>query len=405
MKNLGSIVAACLLTAPVYAQNFPDFRGDVPPDWSGSTFKLSQSYPAVLVSDVAPWKAFNFKSAPSDYLYAVLTYALEGNLEVDWQVHDNKVRKWYHVPWMTADAYGREFIRGMTRERNGHLDEIVGDPSNKTLGQSWAVGFYNSPGGYTIGQVWKDPNDPTPSAAQFPEGTVTAKLLFTTFTNTQLPSIGGALSWKAAIHKAISCGRNSTDTGPCVRTIGDLRLLQLDVAVKDKDAGKTGWVFGTFRYNAFATPTKALPPWVPADSPFRRMMPVGLMWGNDPTLVPGGTPMETRALATGLPEHLGCAGRLNGPIDNPISSCLSCHMTAQEPPPRPLTPSKCDGSAETLRYFRNLAGNEPFMTGGIALDYSLQLSMGIAAFRNAHPQTNLEIFKGATSLPPVSRGQ
>ena len=59
-----------------------------------------------------------------------------------------------------------------------------------------------------------------------------------------------------------------------------------------------------------------------------KMAPVGLMWGADPTLLPssGQKPAETqvnpKAPAYAL-NHLGWGGRMNGPVDNPASACMS----------------------------------------------------------------------------------
>lgn len=39
-----------------------------------------------------------------------------------------------------------------------------------------------------------------------------------------------------------------------------------------------------------------------------------------------------------LPRKGGYASRMNGPVDNPVSSCLSCHSTAQQVPISPLLP-------------------------------------------------------------------
>ena len=56
-----------------------------------------------------------------------------------------------------------------------------------------------------------------------------------------------------------------------------VRLLQIDVAVKDSRADPAGgWVFGTFQYDNS----------VKAASPWRRVTPVALMWGDDPGLTP-----------------------------------------------------------------------------------------------------------------------
>jgi hypothetical protein len=51
-----------------------------------------------------------------------------------------------------------------------------------------------------------------------------------------------------------------------------VRLLQIDIAVNDGRAGATGWYFASYAYDRS----------VQTPSPGRRMVPVGLMWGNDP---------------------------------------------------------------------------------------------------------------------------
>ena len=49
-----------------------------------------------------------------------------------------------------------------------------------------------------------------------------------------------------------------------------MRLLQVDVAVRDARATKTGWVFATFVYDKTMT----------APTPWAKLRPVGLMWGD-----------------------------------------------------------------------------------------------------------------------------
>ena len=56
------------------------------------------------------------------------------------------------------------------------------------------------------------------------------------------------------------------------------------------------------------------------------------MWGNDPQITPAdvasGTPLAETIISKNIPaiskNWLGWAGRLNGPVDNSASSCLSC---------------------------------------------------------------------------------
>jgi hypothetical protein len=139
-------------------------------------------------------------------------------------------------------------------------------------------------------------------------------------------------------------------------------------------------VFGTFIYNGNA----------PGDTPFQRLVPIGLMWGNDPTKVITGGTLTQNFINPDLhiPQHLGYKGRLNGPVDNPTSSCLSCHSTAAISlnPPRPTIngiPPANPTSAQLKSYFRNIKAGTPFTPGYTSLDYSLQLQVGVANFVNA----------------------
>src|ERR1051326_2926948 len=136
------------------AATFPDAHEPPPGDWTGHVFKLSQDYPSVPPAAAdGPWLKFDFRTDPGRYIAAVYAYVLEGNVEADWDVQNNLVRKWYHAPWMHAGDHGREYIRGLTRERttprppagqNGELG-----PAQTACAQNWAVGFFNAPGGYT----------------------------------------------------------------------------------------------------------------------------------------------------------------------------------------------------------------------------------------------------------------
>jgi hypothetical protein len=100
------------------------------------------------------------------------------------------------------------------------------------------------------------------------------------------------------------------------------------------------------------------------------------MWGNDPNYAESGPLAETLLNSSVHMPHVGYQGRLNGPVDNPISSCLSCHSTAEVPagvmiPPRGTNPAP---------WFRNILAGQPFDAGRLGLDYSLQLAVGISNF-------------------------
>jgi hypothetical protein len=120
------------------------------------------------------------------------------------------------------------------------------------------------------------------------------------------------------------------------------------------------------------------------------MVPVGLMWGNDP----GGLPLAESWINPGAPAyakaHLGVDDRLNGPVDNEDSACMSCHSTAQSPTLANLVPPDGGGCGPMrANWFRNLPGTQAFgrfdpegsqcltALNGLTLtaaDYSLQLA-------------------------------
>ena len=361
MRLFVSILAA----ASLEGQAFPDARNNPPTGWIGPVFKLSQSYPATPVTtEPKPWKAFSFKTQPAQYAKAVLDYCLEGNTAIDFRVQDNTVRKWYGAPWMHRQ---REFMRGITEERASRPREL--HPNQSTQFENWGIGFYNPVGAHILGKVWRDPEQPDLAAARFPDGTVSFKLLFTTATVAEVPFLAGTVEWDADIDRASGAGPRPK-----------VRLLQIDIAVRDSRANSTtGWVFGTFIYNGSA----------PGATPWNRMVPVGLMWGNDPAKLGTATALtetwinpDVLSGPVPLMQHLGFEKRLNGPVDNPRSSCLSCHSTAGIPTNlarrrvSPIPPA--NASQEVLRkFFRNVKSGAAFESGYTSLDYSLQLQMGI----------------------------
>lgn len=386
---------------------FPDF-GFLPPadQYAGPLFRLRQNYPdAEPGADRRPtFLAIPFqendgtKQNWKKYLLAVRDYCFEGNVdqkppagkgEVDgnWVLQRNPKRDWYHVPWQHWDRTGRagrEGVRGLTREATSQPKQLA--PTQTAKFQTYAVGFYNEFGGYTIGRVWKDHRKPDPGACRFPVGTVVCKLLFTQATVDQVPYLAPPVEWEAYAE---------TSDSDRTRKVQRVRLLQVDVMVRDARAEKTngtGWVFGTFCYNgALGNP-----------NPWYNLVPVGLQWGADPGLGEEGevNPQATRTAANPrlretvinpsheLPaQHLGWGGRLNGPADYFASSCISCHSTAQYPVVAAMNPEFTRtppprGSPEWMRWFRNLKCGTPFSEHSTSLDFSLQMSAGVKNFHD-----------------------
>ncbi len=382
-------VAPC----PSETKPFPSYNTDYPPNekWCGKVFQLSQQYrDASSSADVQPWKQIvrkreEFKDKWKEYLFAVLSYAYEGNLETDWVVQQNKKRKWFHAPWMHAGVTGREFVHGLTMERNSCVSELTeGKPcsDNNVPVQNWAVSVYNEPGGYHIGKVWQemynqnlDPSKPNPKpnpanfpAGGFPEGTVAIKLLFT---QADFDYLKNSIVWNADIYRS--------RTPPQV-----MRLLQVDVSVRDNNS-PTGWVFGTFVYNDNATPLAYNSQLTQDKQGWLRVVPVGLMFGNKPE-----ESFLNSQSEIGIPQHFGCNNRLNGPVDNYRSSCIACHTTAEVAPDFRYVkypfPMDCTPRTDAF-WFRNInprsiKTEEKTLSAILkkkvaSLDYSLQLRKGI----------------------------
>ena len=372
-----------------------------PPGYTGSMFQLSQTYPDSFVSEQSPWMAvptsgLATSSGAKAYLEAVYNYVTDGNVEAGWIAQNNTVRPWFHAPWLDPGPNGREFIHGLTQERaapSGLLDA--------KREQTWSIGAFNAPGGWAIGQMWCDPNNPDPNALNpnpntpnsFPPGTAIYKLLFSTASPADAPFLAGTFQWDADVLATVApAGAVAPAPIDPPRAIKMVSLVQMDVAVRD-DRLPNGWAYGTFAYAAKS----------PGATIWERMVPVGLMWGNDPGVTPSMVAAEAilqqtwmnhdPALAS-VPPHSGWAGRLVGPLDNQASSCMSCHQTAGQP----YTPFIASGrkgqvltEREQLPWFANTPAGVAFDAVQnpddplgpqlrTSTDYSLQVSMGLQRF-------------------------
>jgi hypothetical protein len=420
---------------------FPDFGFMVSPveylaKYSDQPiFRLKTDFPTMKPTAVPEFlERIDFKTQPLDYILAVRDYAFEGNLP-DWDPFKNRVRSWYHIPWLHPTAANGGYPpNGGTEGFHGLIKEAPISPYQLGTGQAGQPGSYsvyaitlvNDFAGFTMGKMWADPNNPDPRATDarfgggFPVGTVFAKLLFTDAPKgkDKIPFLVNPVQWTAFI---------TPDFGVTAqRSVGKVNLLQMDIAVRDARAegpGLTGWVFGTFVYNgALNKPNK-----------FMNLVPVGLMWGNDPEdrtnktdpFPPTKTKVNPKLQQSVVfdskdlpPQHLGWNGRLNGPADLNTSSCMSCHIAAQYPQVSLLVPDGATpdggpkpplqgGTDAWMKSFQNIRCATSMEPRAYSTDFSFQVAIALQNFFDVKSQMQQGSWASDYGLPhrPISRGR
>ena len=381
---------------------FADFmvpKTTIPASYAGPWFKpeLIENATTNGPSAARPWMNFDptVEAERLSYLLALRNYAFTSSdlraytpqFTADVQYLDPaggtvdqslSSQKWYPAPRMVKgnpSAPGtREAAHGMTLERTVQVGELGG---NTQKFANYAVAYYDARGANAFYQVWaggtagKDVADT--AAMHIAEGSLVYKLLFSASKAADFP--------QDILANSVSADVLPNPDGVAV----PVRLLQIDIAVKDSRAGATGWYFATYVYDRNVQNT----------SPWRRMVPLGLMWGNDKTAPPLGTgTIEETWINVNAPayarQHLNVGGRLNGPVDNRQSACMSCHSTAQAPSYATMLPTLgCNQAPFKTNWYRNLPGTQAFgaFTPGqgsctettptpapVAADYSLQLA-------------------------------
>jgi hypothetical protein len=345
--------------------------------------KWRTDYPSSYETAPASWLAIDFTTHPREYMSKVLETVKPHFRRQDRKLVGSGNEDWWISLWLDYTTYGREPLMGLTKERGpdpGDLSAI-----NTEGSQVWAVGFYNVPGASVLGKVFADPCNPAmPHSVSFPLGSVSVKFLFTDAPTDEVAYLQGAPEYDALIDAA---GSGSSSRLVSERQTRTVRLLQLDIAVKDDDAIGTGWVFGTF---GWIGPTKG-------DGLYDNLVPVSLQWGNDPgiyasSLLESWINSDLRGVLYGWQKRptLGFNGRANGPADNIRSSCLSCHAAARIPrSSKGLLGFRFDMDNDITNpdkvrehvgvWFTNLASGtvfDPQEPAVSALDYSLQLEAG-----------------------------
>lgn len=363
------------------------------PSFSASTMNVAGQTAATWRTDYPgdrpnpdirePWESIDFTKSPAEYMTAVLERARPSFALTDRKLTGTSNADWWISEWMDYGTSGREPLMGLTKERGPNPGDL--SRTNRDGSQVWAVGFYNKAGATVFGDIFAEPCNPSfPVALKFPFDTVSIKFLFTDAPPADVTYLKDAPEYDALIDAE---GAGSSRRPVKDRAKRTVRLLQVDIAIKDTRARETDWVFGTF---VWIGPPKG-------DRLFDNLVPTALQWGNDPgvydtALRQSWVNPDLRNVTYGWEQRrtMGFLGRANGPADNIRSSCLSCHAAARTPRASigildsGFDMSIIDAAARTKTHvdtwFQNLEGGtlfRPFEPAASTLDYSLQLDSAV----------------------------
>lgn len=305
------------------------------------TFELRADYEqadaaewSVSAKTERPWQGMDLTDEKERIRFVLLMqkYFYEGmatqdlkNPDMNFIAKNNKTRFWCHMPWMQVGISGREAVHGLTKELDLRPSKDIYPLA--TPGSDWGVAYFNAPGCRTLKKVFgsiSKPNQvPDFSNVNFEQGTVIVKILFTT---ANFPQIENAFKWHA----------NASEPGSPERSIKVVRHIQMDMTIKDSSLKGANALLGhnlmtafyydpTYNYEAEIQPVigdaNILNEIPNLPSALKQMRPMGLQVGysgpdtGDTIVFPGA-------------KTNGSKGRLNGPADNPKTSCLGCHGPA-----------------------------------------------------------------------------
>ncbi|MEM7295828.1 MAG: hypothetical protein AAF330_04255 [Pseudomonadota bacterium] len=300
--------------------------------------------------------------------------------------------------------------------------------------QNYGVVYYDALAATTLARVWANMYNPDLNGFSFPPGSVIVKVEAATVAVDEWPIrnsngmvtgsvLEGSATWNVFRPTTDSQLEHDHDSKHELKNVvQQVHPVQIAVKVKDPVASpKTGWVYMGFVYDSQSADDSG--------GPWGRFVPAGATWGNDPDgardpsgLPPDGVLKETwvNPNAPGfIRDTLGWGGRMAAPMDVArrhnvlmpdgtripkgqdiaVSSCMSCHGSAQYPFVANLYPSPnvtfpldgeqfllyTPGSEEWAQWFQNRPGDEPMTPhlGGVALDYDLMSMFALSSWAGA----------------------
>lgn len=320
----------------LYDFNAPEKKGDLLEPWlTPSKTKDGKGFSELDITNKE--QALIFAKIMQQYVYEGW-FNKENALTPDHQFRENEYRTWCSTPWLVDGPKGREAVHGLTKEFPMHPNPIYaaetskknskGEPlfDEKTKPMSWGVAYFNRPVCEAYEQIFGTPEKPrlplNPDVAN-PDGFVSFKLLFNTLQGWEgYPAWKGAYSWMA--HVGDHMFRSS-------RTLQRIPHVQMDISFKDSRLRGTNkdvdhWVMLTYVFDASYFDGDLDVAHLP--EALRKMRPVGVQYGLErgQSIIFDGAKTNFQVADEWIVS--GPETMLNGPADNPKSSCLGCHAAA-----------------------------------------------------------------------------
>ena len=243
MRTIVMLVIACVACSEAAAQTCTFDESTAKDPTSGAiTLPWRTDYPNSPGSDPHPWSTIDFKVQWREYLAAVLSTIKSAGFRIEnSKIVMNPGHRWWIAQWMDYGAAGRESMNGLTKERAPRAGDLAqGAPAGAQL---WAVGWYNSWGAIRLRSVFANRCNPQISNGQvFRLHTASFKTLFTDADPDDVSYLQGSPTITAMIDPPGVTGNSN----PANRQPRQVRLLQLDISVRDNRASDTHWVFGTY---------------------------------------------------------------------------------------------------------------------------------------------------------------
>ena len=411
--------------------------------------------PAKEADSVAPWikedgSVMDVTNATEalELAQKMQRYVYEGwfdgvaKMDTDKHFKSNSYRTWCSTPWLNVNTEkGRDAIHGLTKEfplepeaiREKYYPELVIEKYAKT---SWGVAYFNKPTCDMYGRVFGTPENPkeptlptTPEALaqrkrdfRVGEGAVSFKLLFSTVTSDEYVKADGSQPFKKAYswNAYISAQSSRPSDPPKPRQLIPATHIQMDIAIRSEKLvekhnskldGKdrsAPWVMLTYYfdpdYQAKHLDGLGLP------EGFEHMRPLGVQFGlgrGESVIFQGSknneeiddfAPKNLAQFENGEVPAEAIGQRLNGPADNPKSSCLGCHANAApkhmrveiyDPGTAEMTPlSTIPGVISNFAYNelvdKKKAGEDGIRDQGFHFNFNQQVRIAFEQYQNCY---------------------